>query len=170
MCIRDSQSLTDEQRAELVNALSVNDEISLSSLQTNISNIISLLETLSPGASSLDLQSSQDSLTKANQYIGQLDSVLSSQLTPASQQLIDGSQSLQSGLTQGAYSLQSGLERYTSAVGRLSNGLSQLNTNSSQLITGTAQLQSGSQTLSNNSSSLVTGSKSLVSGLSLIHI
>lgn len=159
------QSLTDEQRAELVNALSVNDEISLSSLQTNISNIISLLETLSPGASSLDLQSSQDSLTKANQYIGQLDSVLTSQLTPASQQLIDGSQSLQSGLTQGAYSLQSGLERYTSAVGRLSNGLSQLNTNSSQLITGTAQLQSGSQTLSNNSSSLVTGSKSLVSGI-----
>lgn len=159
------QSLTNEQKTELVNALSVNDEISLSSVQTNIANIINLLETLSPSESNLDLQSSQERLTKASQYIGQLDSVLSTQLTPATQQLIEGGKSLQLGLTQGVSSLQSGLERYTSAVGSLSNGLNQLNTNSIQLITGTAQLQSGSQTLSNNSSSLVRGSKSLVSGI-----
>lgn len=159
------QSLTDEQKAELVNALSVNDEIPMSSLQTNITNIINLLETLSPSESGLDLQSSQKSLTKASQYIGKLDSVLSSQLFPATQQLIAGSQSLQLGLTQGASSLQSGLERYTSAVGSLSNGLNQLSTNSIQLISGTSQLQSGSQILANNSSSLVTGSQSLISGI-----
>ncbi|MDO4666741.1 MAG: YhgE/Pip domain-containing protein [Streptococcus sp.] len=159
------QSLTDEQKSELTNALSATNDTSLQNIQTSIQNIENLLNAETSTSNTIDVSTSQVTLATASQYLTQLHQLISQQLTSGTSQLIDGSTQFQTALTNGNLSIQSGLTQYTNSVSTLNNGLNQLNNQSTSLLSGTKQLQSGSQQLANNSHPLVMGSQQLATGI-----
>ncbi|WP_162011370.1 YhgE/Pip domain-containing protein [Streptococcus sp. S784/96/1] len=177
------QGLSTEQQAEISSAISQNPSSLANQAQAILEDAERIKESLSvidqvgsqlpllqAGIRQIDdqaqiaLPGATTALGKLIDGLDQVHTVVSEQISPASQQVATGVELLQEKMDQGTIQLENGLTAYSSAVDQLAAGGQTLVSNSGDLMAGGQKLSAGLHQLNENSATLVNGSQSLVDG------
>lgn len=177
------QNMTADQQAEISSAISqspsslanqaqaiLGDVSAMQTALTSLSQASGQLAQLQAGVSQISSQA-QVALPGATTALGnlmggmdQINTVLSQQMSPASQQIATGVTTLQTKIAQGTSQLSAGLTTYTGAVDQLATGGQTLVSENAALTSGSQQVSAGLATLETNSAALVSGGQELANG------
>lgn len=150
------QSLTDEQKKELTEAISKNSNSTIESAKTILTIVGGLKEGI--GNSEQQVTNLSDVQTKANQLLP----TASSSLTTLSNGFTKLQTAVDNQLVPGSQSIEKGVVNYTKGLDSISIGANKLSEKNANLTTNLNQLVSGSNTLTQKSSSLTAGVGQLV--------
>ena len=166
------QSLTDEQKKELTEAISKNSSSTIESAKTILTTVGGLKESLEN--SEQQVSNLSDVQTKANQLLPAASSSLTTLSngftklqTAVDNQLVPGSQSIEKGVvnyTKGLDTISIGANQLSEKNVNLTTSLDQLVSGSSKLTQNTSNLTDGVDTLAGKAPELVSGIESLSSG------
>lgn len=177
------QNMTADQQAEISSAISQSPSnvemqaqtilMEVGSMQQGLAGLGQLsgqMAQMQAGVSQLNSQA-QIALPGAATALGnlmggmdQINTVLSQQMSPASQQIATGVTTLQTKIAQGTSQLSAGLTTYTGAVDQLATGGQTLVSENAALTSGSQQVSAGLATLETNSAALVSGGQELANG------
>ena len=149
------QSLTEEQKKELTEAISKNSNSTIESAKTILTTVGGLKESIEN--SEQQVTNLSDVQKKANQLLP----VASSSLTTLSNGFTKLQTAVDNQLVPGSQSIENGVNDYTKGLDTISLGVNQLSEKNTTLTTSLNQLVSGSSKLTENSSTLTTGLDSL---------
>ena len=150
------QSLTEEQKKELTEAISKNSNSTIESAKTILTTVGGLKESIEN--SEQQVTNLSDVQTKANQLLP----AASSYLTTLSNGFTTLQTSVNNQLVPGSQSIEKGVVNYTKGLDTISIGANKLSEKNENLTTSLDQLVSGSTTLTQKSSSLTAGVGQLV--------
>lgn len=145
------QSLTEEQKKELTEAISKNSNSTIESAKTILTTVGGLKESIEN--SEQQVTNLSDVQTKANQLLP----VASSSLTTLSNGFTTLQTSVNNQLVPGSQSIEKGVVNYTKGLDTISIGANQLSEKNVSLTTSLDQLVSGSSKLTENTSTLTAG-------------
>jgi len=160
------QSLTEEQKKELTEAISKNSNSTIESAKTILTTVGGLKESIEN--SEQQVTNLSDVQTKANQLLP----VASSSLTTLSNGFTKLQTTVDNQLVPGSQSIEKGVVNYTKGLDAISIGANQLSeknasltTSLDQLVSGSPELVSGIESLSSGSAQLNNKSTELIAGL-----
>ena len=145
------QSLSEEQKKELTEAISKNSNSTIESAKTILTIVGGLKESIENSEQQVSTLS--DIQTKANQLLP----VASSSLTTLSNGFTTLQTAVDNQLVPGSQSIEKGIVNYTKGLDTISIGANQLSEKNTSLTTSLDQLVSGSSKLTENTSILTTG-------------
>ncbi len=145
------QSLTEEQKKELTEAISKNSNSTIESAKTILTTVGGLKESIEN--SEQQVTNLSDVQTKANQLLP----VASSSLTTLSNGFTTLQTSVNNQLVPGSQSIEKGVVNYTKGLDTISIGANQLSEKNTSLTTSLDKLVSGSSKLTENTSTLTAG-------------
>ena len=145
------QSLTEEQKKELIEAISKNSNSTIESAKTILTTVGGLKESIEN--SEQQVTNLSDVQTKANKLLP----AASSSLTTLSSGFTKLQTTVDNQLVPGSQSIEKGVVKYTKELDTISLGVNQLSEKNTTLTTSLDQLVSGSTKLTENSSKLTTG-------------
>ncbi len=145
------QSLTEEQKKELTEAVSKNSNSTIESAKTILTTVGGLKESIEN--SEQQVTNLSDVQTKANQLLP----AASSSLTTLSNGFTTLQTSVNNQLVPGSQSIEKGVVNYTKGLDTISIGANQLSEKNTSLTTSLDKLVSGSSKLTENTSTLTAG-------------
>ena len=145
------QSLTEEQKKELTEAISKNSNSTIESAKTILTTVGGLKESIEN--SEQQVSNLSDVQTKANQLLP----AASSSLTTLSNGFTTLQTSVNNQLVPGSQSIEKGVVNYTKGLDTISIGANQLSEKNTSLTTSLDKLVSGSSKLTENTSTLTAG-------------
>ena len=145
------QSLTEEQKKELTEAISKNSNSTIESAKTILTTVGGLKESIEN--SEQQVTNLSDVQTKANQLLP----AASSSLTTLSNGFTTLQTSVNNQLVPGSQSIEKGVVNYTKGLDTISIGANQLSEKNTSLTTSLDKLVSGSSKLTENTSTLTAG-------------
>ena len=145
------QSLTEEQKKELTEAISKNSNSTIESAKTILTTVGGLKESIEN--SEQKVSNLSDVQTKANQLLP----AASSSLTTLSNGFTKLQTAVDNQLVPGSQSIEKGVVNYTKGLDTISIGANKLSEKNANLTTSLDQLVSGSSKLTQNTSTLTAG-------------